>query len=226
MRRTAAPTAARQPRVAERVLSLPMSADLTQADQDRVVAALAGARGPVTPLLRATLTLMAGGALAQALPLLLGPLLTRLYTPSQFGLYHLFAAVAANLAVVACARYEHALPLANDEAEAQALHALCRWILLGAVGVSSLAAVGWALAIDAVWPLWLPAAVGALGLVSLATLWAMRAQRFRRWPPVVCCSMAAARRFRRWPVRWRGAVGPDRGPLRPRWRLRPGCGPA
>ncbi len=31
------------------------------------------------PLLRATLTLMAGGALAQALPLLLGPLLTRLY---------------------------------------------------------------------------------------------------------------------------------------------------
>ena len=130
------------------------------------------------PLLRATLTLMAGGALAQALPLLLGPLLTRLYTPSQFGLYHLFAAVAANLAVVACARYEHALPLAKDEAEAQALNALCRWILLGAVGVSLLAAVGWALAIDAVWPLWLPAAVGALGLVSLATLWAMRAQRF------------------------------------------------
>ena len=65
------------------------------------------------PLLRATLTLMAGGALAQALPLLLGPLLTRLYSPTQFGLYHLFAAVAANVAVVACARYEHALPLAQ-----------------------------------------------------------------------------------------------------------------
>ena len=60
------------------------------------------------PLLRASLTLMAGGALAQALPLLLGPLLTRLYSPAQFGLYHLFMAVAANLAVVACARYEHA----------------------------------------------------------------------------------------------------------------------
>ena len=65
------------------------------------------------PLLRASLTLMAGGALAQALPLLLGPLLTRLYTPTQFGLYHLFMAVAANLAVVACARYEHALPMAQ-----------------------------------------------------------------------------------------------------------------
>ncbi len=75
-------------------------------------AAAARAVGPATAarpprLLRATLTLMAGGALAQALPLLLGPLLTRLYTPQQFGLYHLFAAVAANVAVVACARYEH-----------------------------------------------------------------------------------------------------------------------
>ncbi len=129
-------------------------------------------------LLRATLTLMAGGAAAQALPLLLGPWLTRLYTPSQFGLYHLFAAVAANLAVVACARYEHALPLARNEGEVRALIALCRWLLLAAIGVSALAALAWALAIGAVWPLWLPAAVGALGLLSLATLSAMRAQRF------------------------------------------------
>ena len=60
-------------------------------------------------LLRATLTLLAGGALAQALPLLLGPLLTRLYTPEQFGRYAVFAALAANLGVVACARYEFAL---------------------------------------------------------------------------------------------------------------------
>jgi len=131
-----------------------------------------------TPLLRATLTLMAGGALAQALPLLLGPLLTRLYMPAQFGVYHLFAAVAANVAVVACLRYEHALPLARDEDEARALVALCRWILLAATGACALAAVAWAAWIGASWPLWLPAAVGAWGLLSLATLAAMRAQRF------------------------------------------------
>jgi O-antigen/teichoic acid export membrane protein len=131
-----------------------------------------------SPLLRATLTLLAGGALAQALPLLLGPLLTRLYTPTQFGLYHLFAAVAANVAVVACARYEHALPLAQDEDEARALVALCRWIMLAVIGGSAVAAVAWALYIGALWPLWLPAAVGALGGLSLATLVAMRARRF------------------------------------------------
>ncbi len=134
--------------------------------------------GERTPLLRATLTLMAGGALAQVLPLLLGPLLTRLYTPAQFGLYHLFAAVAANVAVVACARYEHALPLARDDDEACALVVLCRWILLAVIGLSAIGAIAWALSTGALWPLWLPAAVAAFGGLSLATLAAMRAQRF------------------------------------------------
>ena len=55
-------------------------------------------------LLKSTLTLVAGGALAQALPLALAPLLTRLYTPDQFGQFTLLAAVAVNLGVVACAR--------------------------------------------------------------------------------------------------------------------------
>jgi O-antigen/teichoic acid export membrane protein len=130
-------------------------------------------------MLRAVLTLLAGGALAQALPLLLGPWLTRLYRPEDFGVYHLFAALAANLAVVACARYEFALPLARHEAEATALRALCLRLLGVTVALSAVAAAGWALWARSVWPLWLPAAVGALGLVSLATLNATRAQRFR-----------------------------------------------
>jgi O-antigen/teichoic acid export membrane protein len=129
-------------------------------------------------LRRATFTLLAGGLAAQALPLLLGPWLTRLYSPAEFGIYHLFAAVAANVAVVACARYEFALPLAADDAEAAAIEALASWLLLSATLASALAAVLWASAIGAAWPLWLPLAVLALGALSLATLRATRAQRF------------------------------------------------
>ena len=128
---------------------------------------------------RAVLTLLAGGVLAQALPLLLGPWLTRLFSPASFGLYHLFAAVAANLAVVACARYEFALPMARDEAEASALRALCLRLLAVSTALAAAGGIAWALWLGAAWPLWLPAAVGALGLVSLATLNATRAQRFR-----------------------------------------------
>jgi len=123
--------------------------------------------------------LLAGGAAAQALPLLLGPWLTRLYTPAEFGQFHLLAAVAANLAVVACARYEFALPLARDEAEARSLSALCRWLLLMATLLASLFGAGWAAWVGQWWPLQLPLLVAATGAVSLATLGAVRAQRFR-----------------------------------------------
>jgi len=125
------------------------------------------------------LTLVAGGAVAQALPLLLGPWLTRLYTPQQFGLYHLFAAVAANLAVVACARYEFALPLVGDAADAAALRALCLRVLAGVTLASAIGAAAWLACSSQGWTAWLPVAVAVLGWLSLATLWATRAQAYR-----------------------------------------------
>ncbi|HJV68245.1 oligosaccharide flippase family protein [Ideonella sp.] len=137
------------------------------------------AASPTRGLWRASLTLAAGGALAQALPLLLGPLLTRLFAPAEFGLYHLFAAVAANLAVVACGRYEFALPLAADDAEADALRRLALHLLAATTGLAVLGAAAWALAGAGAWVAWLPLAVAAAGAVSLATLWATRAQRFQ-----------------------------------------------
>jgi O-antigen/teichoic acid export membrane protein len=130
-------------------------------------------------LLAAVLTLVAGGALAQALPLLLGPWLTRLYTPAQFGVYHVFAAVVANLAVVACARYEFALPLVADEGEARALRSLCWRVLAGVTAISAVAAGAWFAWQRAGWIAWMPLAVAVLGWLSLATLWATRAQAYR-----------------------------------------------
>lgn len=130
-------------------------------------------------LVRSSLTLVAGGALAQLLPLLLGPWLTRLYTPQEFGHYHLFAAVAATLAVVACGRYEFALPMVADDAEAHALRRLGLRLLGVATAAAALAGGAWAWATGHGWAAALPLAVGALGAVSLATLWANRAGRFR-----------------------------------------------
>lgn len=138
-------------------------------------------------LLRASLTLLAGGAVAQVLPLLLGPLLTRLYTPAEVGLYQLFIAVAANLAVVACGRYEFALPMARDDDEAHRLRRLALRLLAAVTLLSAAAGVGWSVWRGAAWPLWLGPAVAVLGLVSLATLWATRQQQFRSmaWARVI-----------------------------------------
>lgn len=138
-------------------------------------------------LAAAALVLMAGGAAAQVLPLLLGPWLARLYAPAHWGAWALFAAVTANLAVIACARYDFALPLARDDDEATALMALCLRIGIGVVAFVTIG-TGLALALAsaagrpppggvALWG-WLPVAVAATALVQAMALWAGRAQRF------------------------------------------------
>jgi O-antigen/teichoic acid export membrane protein len=129
-------------------------------------------------LARAVLTLLAGSAAAQALPLLLGPWLARLYGPEAWGAYALFAALAANVAVVACARFEHALPLEAGDEGARELLALCGWVLAGVTAGCVLAAGVLAASGALGHAVWLPAAVLAAGLAQALTLWANRARRF------------------------------------------------
>ncbi|WAC74944.1 oligosaccharide flippase family protein [Roseateles sp. SL47] len=129
-------------------------------------------------MLRATLTLLAGGALAQLLPLLLGPWITRLYSPIEFGHFSLVWTVATNVAVVGCARYEFALPLEKDGLRAARLMALCLRVLLAVTLVS--ACIGWAWS---VWQgldlaVWLGLAVLAGASAQALTLWATRASAF------------------------------------------------
>lgn len=127
-------------------------------------------------LVRASLTLALGHGLAHLLPLLLGPWIARLYTPVEFAEYSLVWAVASNLAVVACARYEMALPMARGAASLRALLALCLR-LLGLLWALS-AVIAWVL--HARWPAMhlLPALVLGIGGVQLLSMLATREQRF------------------------------------------------
>lgn len=131
-----------------------------------------------TGLLRATATLLTGSVVAHALPLLLGPLLTRLYSPTEFGQFALLWALATNLAVVACARYEFALPLESRETEAAHVMALCaRLLVLTTAG--GVVAGGVMTAVQGVpWAWALPLAVLSIGATQWLTMWATRSQRF------------------------------------------------
>jgi O-antigen/teichoic acid export membrane protein len=129
-------------------------------------------------LLRATATLLTGSVAAHAIPLLLGPALTRLYPPADYGQFALLWAVSTNIGVVACARYEFALPLEKTDEGAADLMALCARILLTVTAASA--------AVGAVLVLWqgsplaasLPLAVAAGGAVQWLTMWATRSQLF------------------------------------------------
>ncbi len=64
------------------------------------------------------LTLMTGTTIAQAIPVAIAPVLTRLYTPDDFGIFGIYIAVISIISVIASGRYELAvmLPKKNEEA--------------------------------------------------------------------------------------------------------------
>lgn len=64
---------------------------------------------------RDVLHLMSGTAVAQAIPILLTPLLSRCFSPADFGLYALFTSICSILVVLGTLRLEYALMLPADE---------------------------------------------------------------------------------------------------------------
>jgi len=73
---------------------------------------------------RNVLTLMSGTVVAQAIPIAITPILTRLYTPEEFGLFALFFSILAIFSVVANGRYESAVMLPKKDEEAINIFAL------------------------------------------------------------------------------------------------------
>ncbi|HEX5420141.1 MAG TPA: lipopolysaccharide biosynthesis protein [Gammaproteobacteria bacterium] len=84
-----------------------------------------------------------GSAFAQALSLLAAPILTRLYTPAEYGVFGLYLSIQWMLLVVSTARYELAVPLPEDDGDAAQLLAVA---LSFALAVSLLLGLGIAVA--------------------------------------------------------------------------------
>ena len=84
---------------------------------------------------RNMLTLLSGTAMAQLIPLLATPVLTRIYTPEQFGALAILLAVANPLSLLVCGRYDLTVVLPRDDERA---NVLARLALLLAMVVSLL----------------------------------------------------------------------------------------
>lgn len=143
---------------------------------------------PKSRLGRGVLVLTGGTAAGQAIVLLASPLLTRLYTPADFGVLGVFSGLLGLLALAVCLRYELAVPLAEDDVAVVNLVALAAAsallvssvvaVLLGAFGGML---VRW-LNAAALGPwLWLlPPALLAIGGFNALNHWAIRRQAFER----------------------------------------------
>ncbi len=74
--------------------------------------------------------LMGGTALGQVITIVASPVLTRLYTPTEFGLLASYVSVVGVLTVVASLRYNLAIPLPKDDQDAAQLFGLSSLLTL------------------------------------------------------------------------------------------------
>jgi O-antigen/teichoic acid export membrane protein len=73
---------------------------------------------PKSGFSRNVLTLMTGTTIAQIIPIAISPILTRIYTPEDFGVFALYMSIVSILSIVATGRYELAIVLPKKENEA------------------------------------------------------------------------------------------------------------
>ncbi|MCF6138732.1 lipopolysaccharide biosynthesis protein [Pseudalkalibacillus berkeleyi] len=71
--------------------------------------------------------LVSGTALSQFVAILAMPVLTRIYTPEQFGFYSIYLAILFSLSVIVSMQYEMAIP--HPESDRDAFHILCTAML-------------------------------------------------------------------------------------------------
>jgi lipopolysaccharide exporter len=87
--------------------------------------------------------LTGGTTLAQVIAILASPVLTRLYSPADFGVFAVFTSIVAVLTVIASARYEMGIVIAKNQSGAVRLISLAGIILLLLTGVVLLFSVVW-----------------------------------------------------------------------------------
>lgn len=134
--------------------------------------------------LRNVLVMMTGTVMAQALPMLVAPVLTRIYDPTEYGVYATFLLVSYTISALASARYEFAIMLPEDEGDAFNIASFC--VATAGIVAAVVLAVVLALrvlGIDVVrlgpYLPALPVVVFLMSAYQTLTYWMLRQQRFR-----------------------------------------------
>jgi O-antigen/teichoic acid export membrane protein len=131
---------------------------------------------------------MTGTALSQALPVAVSPILTRLYTPEEFGVFAIYLAMASILSVLVTGRYELAIMIPHQDRDAihiAALSAALSVIISGLLLVLVIVFnqdISNSLGAPALgpWLYWLPASTLLSGIYQSLNYWSNRKSKYKR----------------------------------------------
>ena len=85
---------------------------------------------PKSEFSRSVLTLMTGTTIAQAIPIAISPILTRIYTPEDFGVFALYTSITTLFAMIITGRYELAIMLPRKTNDAKQILYLSLFIAI------------------------------------------------------------------------------------------------
>ncbi|MDD7971977.1 lipopolysaccharide biosynthesis protein [Roseinatronobacter alkalisoli] len=143
-----------------------------------------GASGGV---FRGMVTLALGSGIGRIIGIASIPVLTRLYSPEDFGVLAVFTALVAILAPLVTLRYALALPLPRHDGIAMNLLVLSTGLMLGLTGFFALTLWLWGapllalVSMQVLAPWWWLIALGVLGTAAyeLLTMWATRRRAYK-----------------------------------------------
>jgi O-antigen/teichoic acid export membrane protein len=132
-------------------------------------------------------TLVSGSGGALAIAYLARPILTRVYTPDEYGLLGFFVAVVALLVTISAGRYDDALMQPESDRDARSLLALCGIVMAGVFGASFLFLIFRTRIADffgkpeaAPYLALVPIALLAGATIRISETWLTRKKRFRQ----------------------------------------------
>lgn len=143
---------------------------------------------PQSSYARNVLTLMTGTSLAQAIPIAISPILTRIYSPEEFGLFALYMSVVSILAVMVTGRYELAIVLPKRDRDA--MHVVMLSIILSFFVSIVLFLIVWIfnapitslLKVPEIspWLYWVPLSTLLMGTYQSLNYWSNRKAQYKR----------------------------------------------
>jgi O-antigen/teichoic acid export membrane protein len=135
---------------------------------------------------RNVLLIGGGTVFAQATNMLLSPIITRLYTPEDYGSLSVYSSILGLVTIVSSLKYEAAIPIADDDETAVNILLLCFIILIGFVFCMTIVIVfasNWIIRIFNIkdfndFKFYLPLGLFLIGIYKIFTQWAFRKRNY------------------------------------------------